>query len=94
MRLQAPALVRGLSELETTAPLTFGYNPTQTFFNKGLQGRVFLVSQLARFFKEAIWYMYGCLHTVNHIISVYDVKRNNRSEFSPCPLMITVLFRS
>ena len=68
MRLQTMAFERGPAKLETLTLFTFGYDFAQSHLDKGFHGRVFLLRYLTRFFEKVIRYMYGCLHTYNHII--------------------------
>ena len=67
VRLQPVALESGLPEPEATAALTFRDSPAETLFDNGLHGCLLSVCQLSHFFKKTIWYLYGCLHMVNHI---------------------------
>ncbi len=88
MGLQTAAFEGGLSETEPVTPLTFGDNPAEPLFDKGLQSCPLSMGQLASLLKEAIWYLYGCFHTANHIImdiqaSMEDIAHLSRRSRTP-----------
>ena len=68
MRLQSSAFKGCLAKFEPAALFALGYNPAQTFLDEGFQGGSLPMRQLARFFKNTIWYLYGCFHMYNHFI--------------------------
>jgi hypothetical protein len=67
MGLQALSLEGGLSKPKAAPPFAFGYHFSKSLFNKGFQRCPLSMRQLACLFKEAIWYLYGRLHTANRI---------------------------
>jgi len=69
MRLQASAFKGCLAKFEPPTLLVLGYNPAQTFLDEGFQGGSLTMRQLACFFKNTIWYLYGCFHMYNHIMA-------------------------
>jgi hypothetical protein len=66
MRLQASPPKSGLAEPEAAALPALGDNTAESLFDEGFQGCLLLVRQFARFGKEAVWYLYGCLHISSH----------------------------
>jgi hypothetical protein len=66
MRLDAIAFECGLSKSKTPALLSIRDDPAKPLFDKGLKGGSLSMGYLACLFKEAIGYLYGCLH-----ISIY-----------------------
>jgi hypothetical protein len=68
MSLQSVAFECSLSEPEAVTSLVLRNDPAETLFDKGLHGGPLSVGHLSGFFKEAVWYLYGCLHMANHII--------------------------
>ena len=80
VRLQAFALESCLPEPKAASALTFRDNPSEALFDNGLHCCLLSVCQLSHLFKKAVWYLYGCLHTVNRIIlygkmSSHSIKR-------------------
>jgi hypothetical protein len=49
--------------------LMFRYHMPEPLFDKRFQCCLLTLSQLPGLFKKTIWYLYGCLHMANHIIS-------------------------
>jgi hypothetical protein len=73
VRLKSVSLESGLPESETFAALTLGKGEAETLFDKGFYGSLLSLCQLPHFFVKTIWYLYGCLHMVNHIISYWKM---------------------
>ena len=67
MRLKASPPKSGLAEPEAAALPVLGDNMAEPLFDEGFQGCLFPLRQFARFGKEAVWYLYGCLHIASHI---------------------------
>ena len=78
VRLQPVALESGLPEPEATAALTFRDSSAETLFDNGLHGCLLSVCQLSHFFKKTVWYLYGCLHMVNHITLYGNMSRYSK----------------
>jgi hypothetical protein len=53
--------------MEATAALPLRDSPAETRFDNGLHGCSLPVCQFSHLFIKIIWYLYGCLHMVNHI---------------------------
>jgi hypothetical protein len=68
VRLQSSPLECGLPKLEGGATLTLGKSPAKTLFDNSLHRCMFPLGQLLHFSIKSIWYLYGRLHMVNHII--------------------------
>ena len=80
MRLEPVALESGLSEPEAAAALAFRDSSSETLFDNGLHGCLLSVRQLSHFFKKIVWYLYGCLHMVNHIILYGNMSSDSSKE--------------
>ena len=76
MWLQTMAFERGPAKRVILTLITLGYDFAQSHFDKGFQGCLFLLRQFARFLEKAVRYMYGCLHTYNHIILYGSMSKN------------------
>ncbi len=76
MWLQTMAFERGPAKLEILTLLTLGYDFAQSHLDKGFQGCLFLLRHFTRFLEKAVRYMYGCLHTYNHIILYGNMSRH------------------
>jgi hypothetical protein len=73
MRVQAISLEGGLPEPEMAATRTLRQRPAEALFDDSLHGRLLSLCQLPQLFVKTIWYLYGCLHTGNHIVMYWSM---------------------
>ena len=74
MRLKAVSLESNLSKPKILSAFAVGDDLSKTLFDKDLQGSSITVGHLPRFFKQAVRYLYACLH-----ISLYIILYGNMS---------------
>jgi len=80
VRLEPGSLEGGLPEPESTPALPFRHNTAQTHFDNNLHRCMLLLGELSYFFKETIWYLYGCIHMANHITEYGNMSINLSKE--------------
>jgi len=82
VRLQSIALESGLPEPEAASALSFRDSPAETRFNNGLHCCTLPVRQFSHLFMKTVWYLYGCLHMVTHVILHGKMSRYSKNRYS------------
>jgi len=78
MGLKAVSFESNPSKPKALSAFAVGDDLSKTLFDKDLQGRSITVGHLPRFFKQAVRYLYTCLH-ISLYITLYGNMSNKKT---------------